>query len=216
MTALGGSAATPEKGLTAHVLVVHDMAELTAHAGQVHGNIVLFESRFDQRLADNGDAGDAYGQAGLYRFDGPSAAAKLGAAAALVRSVGGADFRLPHTGVTLFKDGQAPIPAAALAAEDADLVTRLAAAGPVMLTLLLTPKTLRGVGIDYPRPNTIGPDRLANAVAVKHHYGAPAVAVVTLVISIFTARRRWGFVIPVTALALLIADIAILAVTVAQ
>ena len=41
----------------------------------------------------------------------------------------------------------------------------------------LTPKTLRGVGIDYPTPNTIGPDRLANAVAVRHHFGAPAVVV---------------------------------------
>lgn len=41
----------------------------------------------------------------------------------------------------------------------------------------LTPKTLRGVGIDYPKPNSIGPDRLANAVAAKHHYGAPAVVV---------------------------------------
>jgi type III pantothenate kinase len=43
--------------------------------------------------------------------------------------------------------------------------------------LELTPKTLRGVGIDYPRPETIGPDRLANAVAVARHYGAPAVVV---------------------------------------
>jgi type III pantothenate kinase len=43
--------------------------------------------------------------------------------------------------------------------------------------LELTPKTLRGVGIDYPRPETIGPDRLANALAVKHHFGAPAVVV---------------------------------------
>src|SRR3984957_934300 len=43
--------------------------------------------------------------------------------------------------------------------------------------LVLTPKTLRGVGIDYPQPNTIGPDRLANAVAAKHHYGAPSVVV---------------------------------------
>jgi hypothetical protein len=47
-------------------------------------------------------------------------------------------------------------------------------------------------------------------------YGAPALAVLTLVVSFFTAKRRWGFVIPVSALALLIADIAILAVTVAQ
>jgi type III pantothenate kinase len=41
----------------------------------------------------------------------------------------------------------------------------------------LTPKTLRGVGIDYPKPNTIGPDRLANAVAARHHFGAPVVVV---------------------------------------
>jgi len=41
----------------------------------------------------------------------------------------------------------------------------------------LTPKTLRGVGIDYPKPDTIGPDRLANAVAVAHHFGAPSVVV---------------------------------------
>jgi type III pantothenate kinase len=43
--------------------------------------------------------------------------------------------------------------------------------------LELTPRTLCGVGINYPRPATIGPDRLANAVAVRHHYGAPAVVV---------------------------------------
>jgi type III pantothenate kinase len=41
----------------------------------------------------------------------------------------------------------------------------------------LTPKTLRGVGIDYPKPNSIGPDRLANAVAARHHFGAPSVVV---------------------------------------
>jgi type III pantothenate kinase len=43
--------------------------------------------------------------------------------------------------------------------------------------LRLTSATVRGVGIDYPDPETIGPDRLANAVAVRHRYGAPAVAV---------------------------------------
>ena len=44
-------------------------------------------------------------------------------------------------------------------------------------TLQLTPKTLRGVGIDYPKPQTIGPDRLANAVAAKARFGAPVVVV---------------------------------------
>ena len=43
--------------------------------------------------------------------------------------------------------------------------------------LELTPRTLRGVGIDYPKPNSIGPDRLANAVAARHRFGAPAVVV---------------------------------------
>ena len=43
--------------------------------------------------------------------------------------------------------------------------------------LELTAETVRGVGIDYPAPHTIGPDRLANAVAVKTHFGAPSVVV---------------------------------------
>lgn len=43
--------------------------------------------------------------------------------------------------------------------------------------LELTPRTIAGVGINYPKPNRIGPDRLANAVALRHHFGAPAVAV---------------------------------------
>ncbi len=43
--------------------------------------------------------------------------------------------------------------------------------------LELTNKTVRGVGIDYPKPETIGPDRLANAIAAKFHFGAPSVVV---------------------------------------
>jgi type III pantothenate kinase len=46
-----------------------------------------------------------------------------------------------------------------------------------LATLELTPQTLRGVGIDYPRPNSIGPDRLANAVAARHRLGVPVVVV---------------------------------------
>ncbi len=142
LTALGFSSATPASGLTAPVIVVQDLAELNHRSAEVRGNIVLFDARFDQRLADNGYAGVAYVQDGLYRTKGPSAAAALGAAAVLVRSVGGAEFRLPHTGVTQWKEGQTAIPAAALAAEDADLVARLAAVGPVTLKLVLTPRTL--------------------------------------------------------------------------
>ncbi len=43
--------------------------------------------------------------------------------------------------------------------------------------LQLTPKTLRGIGIEYPQPKTIGPDRLANALAARHHFGAPVIVV---------------------------------------
>jgi type III pantothenate kinase len=43
--------------------------------------------------------------------------------------------------------------------------------------LELSPKTVRGVGIDYPKPDSIGPDRLANAVAAQFHFGAPVVVV---------------------------------------
>jgi carboxypeptidase Q len=142
LTALGASAATPAAGLEAQVMVVHDFDDLHAHAAQVRGKIVLFDSRFDQQLAENGQAGAAYMQSGQYRVHGPAAAAALGAVAALVRSIGGADYRLPHTGVTRWEDRQAPIPAAALAAEDADLILRLAADGPVSMKLWLTPVTL--------------------------------------------------------------------------
>jgi type III pantothenate kinase len=34
-----------------------------------------------------------------------------------------------------------------------------------------------GIGIDYPHPETIGPDRIANAMAAAHYYGAPSVVV---------------------------------------
>ncbi len=43
--------------------------------------------------------------------------------------------------------------------------------------LELSPATITGVGIDYPKPASIGPDRLANAVAAQHHFGAPALVV---------------------------------------
>ena len=41
----------------------------------------------------------------------------------------------------------------------------------------LNHETVRGIGIDYPAPRTIGPDRLANAIAARHLFGAPSVVV---------------------------------------
>jgi type III pantothenate kinase len=47
----------------------------------------------------------------------------------------------------------------------------------VVESLVLSPTTVAGLGIDYPDPRTIGPDRLANAMAAKARYGAPVVVV---------------------------------------
>src|SRR5438105_5693479 len=64
LTALGGSVATPAEGLTAEVVAVNNFDELQALGrDRVAGKIVLFNARFDQQLADNGFAGQAYGQA---------------------------------------------------------------------------------------------------------------------------------------------------------
>jgi len=57
------------------------------------------------------------------------------------------------------------------------LVAKSVRANWKLAPLELTPKTLRGVGIDYPKPETIGPDRLANAVAARRKFGAPVVVV---------------------------------------
>jgi Zn-dependent M28 family amino/carboxypeptidase len=142
LTALSGSSATPADGITAEVVVVHSYDELTALGREkVAGKIVLFNVPFDERKALAGAASEAYGEAVAYRGHGAQAAAALGAAASLVRSVGGADYRLPHTGYS----APAGIPAAALAAEDADLTDHLATQGRVRMHLTLTPQRLPDV-----------------------------------------------------------------------
>ncbi|GAB3470720.1 M28 family metallopeptidase [Massilia terrae] len=142
LTALGGSGATPAAGLTAQVIVVHNFDELKAYKpADVKGKIVLFDVPFDQLMADRGLAGNAYGQAVAYRGAGPRMAAEMGAAAALVRAVGGAAYRIPHTGATLLTDG-GRIPAAAVTIEDSLLISRLSKRGPVTMHLTLTPQTL--------------------------------------------------------------------------
>jgi hypothetical protein len=143
LTALGGSVATPAEGITAEVVVVDDWQQLHAlPAGAVKGKILLFNHRFDKELAAQGRGLEAYGDAVVYRGSGPVAAAAAGAVAVLVRSVGGADFRLPHTGMTMYSDGVVKIPAAAVTAEDADLLKNLTSQGAVTLHLTLTPETL--------------------------------------------------------------------------
>ena len=139
LTALGGSTSTPADGLTTEVITVNNFDELTALGrDKVAGKIVLFNELFDKQKAAGGMAFAAYGEAVRYRGAGPKAAADLGAAAALVRSVGSADYRLPHTGFSF----PAGIPAGAVTAEDADLIVHLAAQGKVRMHLTLTPQKL--------------------------------------------------------------------------
>lgn len=143
LTALGGSVATPADGLTAEVVVVDNWNQLHAlPPGSVNGKILVFNHKFDKELAAEGKGLEAYSGGVVYRGAGPIAGAAMGAIAVLVRSVGGADFRLPHTGLTMYSDGAPKIPAAALSAEDADLLKDLTAQGPVRIHLTLTPQTL--------------------------------------------------------------------------
>ena len=143
LTALGGSVATPSDGITADVVVVDDWQQLHALTpDQVKGKILVFNHKFDKELAAQGDGLNAYIGGVVYRGAGPIAGASVGAIAVLVRSVGGADFRLPHTGFTPYSPSVPKIPAAAITAEDADLLKNLTAQGPVKLHLTLTPQTL--------------------------------------------------------------------------
>ena len=57
------------------------------------------------------------------------------------------------------------------------IVTRAVARLWGVPPVVLTHETIVGVGIDYPSPATIGPDRLSNAIAVRHHFGAPSLVV---------------------------------------
>ena len=143
LCALGPSVATPPNGIEAEVIAVRNFDELKSLSHEkVEGKIVLFNYPFDKQMAAEGRGGEAYGEAVVYRADGPSAAARQGAVACLIRSVGGADYRLPHTGQTDYENDAPKIPAGAVTAEDADLIADLVRQGPVRMKLVLTPQTL--------------------------------------------------------------------------
>jgi hypothetical protein len=156
LTALGGSTSTPAEGLNAEVVVVNTFDELKALGREkVAGKIVLFNEIFDKQKAAAGLSFVAYGEAVRYRGAGPKAAAEFGAIAALVRSVGNADYRLPHTGYS----APAGIPAGAVTAEDADLISHLSAQGRVRMHLTLTPQKL---------PDAVGYNVIADLKGSEH------------------------------------------------
>jgi carboxypeptidase Q len=119
MLGLGGSIATSKNGITAQVVPVASYEELDRKGrSQVEGRIVLFNVPFE-----------SYGKTVVYRHGGASHAAKLGAVAALVRSITPASLQTPHTGAMEYAPDAPRIPAAAITIEDALLIQRLTDAG---------------------------------------------------------------------------------------
>ncbi len=116
---LGGSVGTSKKGVTAEVIPVSSFEDLEkrGRAG-IEGKIVLFNVPYE-----------GYNRTVVFRTAGPSRAARLGAVAALVRSITPVSLQSPHTGSLEYADGFPKIPAAAVTIEDALLIQRLVDSG---------------------------------------------------------------------------------------
>ena len=128
MLGLGMSVGTAPGGITAEVVVVPDFDALTklGRAG-VTGKIVVFNAPYQ-----------GYGRTVMYRVNGASQAAALGAVGVLVRSITPLAMQTPHTGTLQYDAKQAKIPAAAISIEDALLLDRLCAEGqPVRVHLTM-------------------------------------------------------------------------------
>jgi carboxypeptidase Q len=132
MLGLGMSVGTPKAGITAPVLVVSSLDELQQRAADAKGKIVLLDVPFTDYVATR-----------KVRTDGPSAAARVGAVACLIRSVASSSIRSPHTGQTRYDSTGARIPAAALSVEDAAMLHRFQDRGePMVLTLRMGARML--------------------------------------------------------------------------
>jgi carboxypeptidase Q len=132
MLGLGGSVGTPKEGVTAPVLVVSSFDELERRKAEARGKIVLFDVPFT-----------SYDETRRYRSDGPSAAARVGAVACLIRSVASFSISSPHTGRTIYDSTVRRIPAAALSVEDAMMLGRMQQRGEeLVLTLRMGARQL--------------------------------------------------------------------------
>jgi hypothetical protein len=132
MLGLGGSVATPKKGITAEVVPISSFEELDKKGKAVEGKIVLLNVPYE-----------GYGRTVTYRTTGASRAARLGAVAMLVRSIAPQSLQSPHTGALEYTVGTPKIPAAAVTIEDATLIQRLADAGnTVVVHLEMDARTL--------------------------------------------------------------------------
>lgn len=142
MLGLGNSVGTPPAGIQADVLVVRNFEELDAHPDRARGRIVLFNAPFTN-----------YGDTVRFRAAGPSRAAHHGAVAMLVRSVGPAGLRTPHTGALNYAADVPKIPAAAISTEDADRIQRMANRGARVVVHL---KMDAHFDADAPSANVVG------------------------------------------------------------
>jgi hypothetical protein len=137
---LGMSVGTPESGLKAPVVMVHNFDELKAlGAEKVKGKIVFINYAMRPELIQNG-----YGDAVRFRSGGPAEAGKLGAVAVMIRSVTHALDTFPHTGGTRYDKDVAPIPAFACSTVDAEWLSDLLKRQPngVELFLKASPQNL--------------------------------------------------------------------------
>lgn len=142
MLGLGGSVGTRRGGITAPVLVVSTFDELTRRAAEARGKIVLFD-----------EVWQGYGPTVQYRGRAAVAAARVGAVAALIRSVTPFPLRTPHTGAMYYDSAVARVPAAALTVEDAMLLHRMQDRGQrVVVHLTMAAHTLP----DSPSRNVMG------------------------------------------------------------
>jgi carboxypeptidase Q len=168
VTALGGSVGTPPHGVEAEVVVADGLDDLERLGESVQGRIVLFNRAMTND--DSPAAFRAYRDAATQRTRGPSAAARKGAVAVLVRSLGTLSARLPHTGATRY-DADAPqVPAAAITAEDADLLARLVASGTLpRVRLRLGCRTLEDVPSANVVADLVGGERPDEVVLIAAH-----------------------------------------------
>jgi carboxypeptidase Q len=114
MLGLGGSIGTPAEGIEAEVLVVGSFDELARRAADARGRIVLYDVPFTE-----------YRETVQYRGRGAVEAARVGAVASLIRSVGPFGMQTPHTGGMRYADSVRQIPTAALSMEDAMMLRRM-------------------------------------------------------------------------------------------
>ncbi|HUM03501.1 MAG TPA: M28 family peptidase [Thermoanaerobaculia bacterium] len=148
VAALGGSVSTPDEGITAEVVEADSLAAVDALGERARGKIVFIWKKTERRRDGGG-----YGETVPIRHGGAARAAKFGALAVLIRSVGTDDNRLPHTGAMDYDAKTPKIPAAALSTPDADLLHRALAEGrPVTVTLKIKTET----GPDAESANVIG------------------------------------------------------------